>query len=69
MHNTTVALITAVAILGAVFWFDSRCLADLARTNPRDLRYFDRNMWALIIVISFPIGPVLYLRYAKYPGR
>jgi len=69
VNSTTIALITMVAVLSAVVWFDARCLADLARTNPRDLRYFDRNTWALVIVLSFPIGPMLYLRYAKLPGR
>jgi hypothetical protein len=50
-------------------WFDRRCLADLAQTSDRELHYFDRNVWALIIVLSFPIGPMLYLLYAKGPRR
>lgn len=65
MNSTTVAVITAIALIGLVAWFDSRCLADLARTSDRELRYFNRNTWALLIVLSFPIGPMLYLRYAK----
>jgi hypothetical protein len=69
MSSVTVAVITAVAILGVVVWFDRRCLADLAQTSDRELRYFDRNAWALIIVLSFPIGPMLYLFYAKGPRR
>ena len=64
-----VALITAVAILSVVVWFDRRCLADLAQTRDRELRLFDRRTWALIIVLSFPIGPFLYLAYAKGPRR
>jgi hypothetical protein len=52
-----------------VVWFDGRCLADLAQTSDRELRCFDRNLWALIIVLSFPIGPMLYLLYAKGPHR
>jgi len=67
--NVIVVLVTVVAILTVVVRFDRRLLADLARTSERDLRYFDRNTWALIIVLSFPIGPMLYLRYAKGPGR
>jgi hypothetical protein len=67
--NVTVTLITVVAVLSVVVWFDRRFLADLARTSDRDLRYFNRNTWALIIVLSFPIGPMLYLLYAKGPGR
>lgn len=65
--SAAVALSSAVVILAAVVWFDRRCLADLARTDDRELRYFDRNTWALIIVLSFPIGPMLYLMYGKGP--
>jgi hypothetical protein len=69
MNTLTVALITVVAIMSVVVWFDRRCLADLAQTSDRDLRYFNRNTWALIIVLSFPFGPMLYLMYAKGPRR
>jgi hypothetical protein len=69
MNNMTVVLITVVAIMTVVIWFDRRCLADLAQTSDRDLYYFNRNTWALIIVLSFPIGPMLYLLYAKGPRR
>ncbi|MGI5239487.1 hypothetical protein [Dactylosporangium sp. CA-139066] len=68
MNSTTIALVTAVALLSAVVWFDRRVLADLAGTSDRQLRYFDRNTWALIIVLSFPIGPFLYLTYGKGNG-
>jgi hypothetical protein len=67
--SALVAVLTALAIISVVVWFDVRCLADLARTSDRQLRYFNRNTWALIIVLSFPIGPVLYLMYAKGFGR
>ena len=69
MSTLTVALTTAVVLLGLVAWFDSRCLEDLAQTSDRELRQFNRNVWALIIVLSFPIGPMLYLLYAKGPRR
>ncbi|MEU5943157.1 hypothetical protein ABZ807_29240 [Micromonospora sp. NPDC047548] len=62
-------LVTAVALVAVVAWFDARCLADLARTSDRDLHYVNRAGWALVIVLSFPIGPLLYLLYAKGPGR
>ena len=66
MSNTlTVALVTAVAVLSAVVWFDRRLLTDLAHTSDHELRYFNRNTWALIIIIWFPIGPMLYLLYGK----
>jgi hypothetical protein len=63
------AVVTMLTIISVVVWFDVRCLADLARTSDRQLRYFNRNTWALIIVLSFPIGPVLYLICAKGPNR
>ena len=69
MNTVTVALITAVAILAVVVWFDRRVLADLAHTSDHELRHFNRNTWALIIVMSFPIGPLLYLMYGKDVGR
>ena len=65
----TLALITAAAIMSLVVWFDRRCLADLARTSDGQLHHFNRNTWALIIVLSFPIGPMIYLLYAKGPRR
>jgi hypothetical protein len=69
MSNMTVVLVTVVALIFVVVWFDARCLTDLARTADRDLRYFNRNTWALVIVLSFPVGPMLYLLYAKGPPR
>ncbi|GIG85980.1 hypothetical protein [Plantactinospora endophytica] len=70
MNDLTVVLITAVVILSVVVWFDRRLLADLAQTSDRELRHFDRNTWALIIVLAFPVGPMLYLGYGKGgPGR
>ncbi|WP_432825095.1 hypothetical protein [Dactylosporangium sp. CA-092794] len=67
--NLTVVLITVAVMLSVVVWFDRRCLADLAQTDDGELRHFDRNTWALIIVLSFPIGPALYAIYGKGPGR
>jgi len=64
-----VALATAVGVLSLVAWFDVRCLADLRSTSDRELHYLDRRTWALVIVLSFPIGPMLYLLYAKGPRR
>jgi hypothetical protein len=69
MNTTTATLITVVSLIGIVAWFDARCLADLAQTSDRDLRYFNRNTWALVIVLSFPLGPMLYLFYGKGPHR
>lgn len=68
-NDITVVVITIAAVLSVVVWFDRRLLADLASTSDRELRHFNRSTWALIIVLSFPIGPMLYLMYAKGPNR
>ncbi len=60
-----ITLIPVLALLAVLLWFDRRCLIDLARTPDEDLRHLSRNGWALVIVFSFPIGPALYLLYAK----
>jgi hypothetical protein len=64
-----VAVVTLLVIMGVVVWIDARCLADLRRTTDRELRHFDRATWALIIVVTFPVGPALYLTYGRGPGR
>lgn len=70
MGIMTMAMVaTVVAVVAVLVWFDSRCLADLARTSDAQLHYFNRTAWAIIIVASFPIGPVLYLLYGKGPRR
>ena len=68
-RDVAITLITVVVLLSAVAWFDSRCLADLRATSDRELRYFDRSTWAFIIVLTFPLGPMAYLLYAKGARR
>jgi hypothetical protein len=69
VNQVVVILATIVVVMAVVAWFDARCLADLSKTGDQDLRYLDRNTWALVIVLSFPIGPMLYLLYGKGPHR
>jgi hypothetical protein len=64
-----IALLIVLAVAAAVIWVDWRCLSDLARTPERELRYFNRALWALIILITFPLGPMAYLTFAKGPRR
>ena len=47
----------------AVIWFTARCLADLARAG--EVRYFTQWQWAIICVISMPLGGIFYLQYGK----
>ncbi|MEV0568485.1 hypothetical protein [Dactylosporangium sp. NPDC050588] len=67
--STWAALAAMVMIVAAVAWIDARCLADLSTTPDRQLRHFDRSTWKMIIIVSFPIGPALYMAFAKGPGR
>jgi hypothetical protein len=67
--DARIAVATATMLMAVVGWIDARCLADLGSTADGELRYFDRAAWRLIIVLSFPIGPALYLACAKGPGR
>ena len=54
----------AILVLIAVMvWFDWVCLADIAKAT--HVRYLTRQAWALLVVISFPIGGMLYLTYGK----
>ncbi len=58
-----VQLLTLVVLLGAMVLFDGYCLSDLAQS--RDVRFLTRQAWALLILIAFPIGGVLYLGYGR----
>ena len=59
----TAQLATILVLLAVVVWFDWICLADIAKA--RRVNYLTRQAWALLVVITFPIGGVLYLRYGK----
>lgn len=61
--------VIAAAIFGLALWFAWTCLADLARTPDEQLRLFPRMAWAILIVVTMPLGGILYLMYAKDPRR
>lgn len=63
--QTSIAFVLLLALLGGMVVIDSRLLADLASTPDRELRLLTRTGWRLLIVFSFPIGPLVYLLYAK----
>ena len=62
-------LVSVLVIITLAALFDVRLLNDLAKTSDWQLRYLNRNAWAVVIVLTFPIGPMLYLLYAKGPGQ
>jgi hypothetical protein len=65
VSDPVLVVATVAALAAVVVWFDVRLLNDLAATPDGALRYFNRATWALLIIISFPIGPMLYLMAGK----
>lgn len=64
-------VLAAACLLAFAVWrVDSRALRDLASTPDHQLQRFDRRTWALLILLVFPIGAMLYWAYGKgRPGR
>jgi len=60
---TMTGVLTMLGMVTVMVWFDLRCLADLNR-SPRP-RVLTREAWALLILITFPVGGILYLVYGK----
>jgi hypothetical protein len=54
--NDTVAALLPLILLGAAFV--GYCLYDLSR---HEVRYLPKWAWALICVISIPLGGIVYL--------
>jgi hypothetical protein len=61
----TASLAAILALVAVAVWFDARCLTDLSQSRDAELRYLTRAGWAVAILISFPLGGLLYLRYGK----
>ncbi len=61
--NSAAQLIPIIALLAVLTWFAGYCVVDLARAS--EVRTLTREMWLLIILITIPIGGMLYLRYGK----
>ena len=61
-----VVIIVTVVVVQAVR-FVRFCLADLA--NSTDVRMLTRHGWALLIVLTIPLGGALYLLYGRGPRR
>jgi hypothetical protein len=59
------ALLMVAALLALIVNIDLRLLRDLARTPDAELLLLTRNGWAAAIVLTFPIGPLLYLTRGK----
>ena len=59
----TAQLATILVLVAVMVAFDWYCLADIARA--RYVRRLTKQAWALLVVITFPIGGMLYLTYGK----
>ena len=55
-----IALIIGVAI---VLTFEVCCLIDVTRA--KEVRRLDRETWALICLVTLPLGGILYLSLGK----
>ncbi len=58
---TPPAPLFVIAILGLAFVV--YCLVDLARAE--SVRYLPRWLWAIICIISIPLGGIIYLAIGK----
>jgi hypothetical protein len=52
-----------IALLLVAAVFEGYCLVDCARS--REVRYFSQWTWALIMLVTLPVGGILYLVYGK----
>ncbi len=53
----------AIALILVLATFEGYCLVDCARATR--VRYFSQWTWALIMLITIPVGGILYLAYGK----
>ena len=57
--HVLVVIMAAVLVLG----FDGFCLFNLAWA--KDVRFLPKWLWAVITLISFPLGGILYLTIGR----
>jgi hypothetical protein len=68
MTSDTATLMSQLATLITLvilFGFDVYCLRDIARADEYEVRYFPRWLWALICLVSTPLGGLAYLLYGR----
>jgi hypothetical protein len=62
------AVITFISVVAVVLIFEVCCQVDIARA--KEVRRLDRETWALICLVSLPLGCILYLALGrKWKGR
>jgi hypothetical protein len=63
MGSQAAQLIPVLVFVVVAVWFEARCMIDLARADR--VRNLSREAWALLMVITIPLGGILYLMYGK----
>ncbi len=62
--NAQLAVVIPVLILvGCMIYVDLVCLRDIASAPA--VRNLTRQQWAIICLVTFPVGPMLYWTYGK----
>ena len=57
------AVISFIAVIAVVLIFEVCCQADIARAE--EVRHLDRETWALICLVTLPLGCILYLALGR----
>ncbi|MEX1336624.1 MAG: PLDc N-terminal domain-containing protein [Candidatus Limnocylindrales bacterium] len=63
MDQTLIVAIAPIVLLA--IGFVAYCLFDLSRS---DVRHLPRWVWALIVILSVPLGGIVYLLVGREPG-
>jgi hypothetical protein len=60
-----IPLAAIIPLIVLALGFIAYCLVDVARS---EVRYLPKWAWAIICVISVPLGGVIYLLFGREPG-
>jgi hypothetical protein len=63
MDETLMLAATPIILLAIAFV--AYCLFDLRRS---DVRYLPKWLWALVVILSVPLGGIVYLLVGREPG-
>lgn len=61
-----VALVAWAVVIVVVVRFELFCLRDLAETRDEQLRFLTRRGWFAVIILSIPLGGLVYLSAGKW---
>jgi hypothetical protein len=57
------AVITFISVVAVVLVFEVCCQVDIARA--KEVRRLDRETWAVICLVTLPLGCILYLALGR----